>query len=255
MISGLMIAIGVMANLISKQRIGRTQPAWFDVEHATATVTSHFNIEWQGNKGYLMRYLEAVKALEEDTTTQDPLKYFRAIFNNTFPTKTNYIYMYMRANDTPEALLESLGFAKDDIPRLLEMTRTSPETRREYLRLFKEKLLEWSAEELEQHMIKRNTGAVIVPQSREKFLASEQGRIVSKLPAVEVLPQPKPAGARTGAWAPTPWKPLSDPKKGLLHGIKYLELTRILMGPRIGCVLGMFNGTGIKVSSPALEGV
>lgn len=112
---------------------------------------------------------------------------------------------------------------------------------------------EWKAADFEQHMIKRNTGAVIVPQSREKFLASEQGQVVSKLPPIEVIPQPTPAGAKLGAWGPTPWKKLSDPSKGLLHGVKYLELTRILMGPRIGNVLGIFNGNGIKVSSPDLE--
>jgi hypothetical protein len=159
----------------------------------------------------------------------------------------------MRANDTPEALLESMGFDKAEIPTLLEMTRTSAETRKEYIRRFRAKLAEWKADDYEQHMIKRNTGAVIVPQKREKFLQSEQGRIVAKLPPIEVIPQAKPAGAGANAWGPTPWSKHSDPSKGVLHGVKYLELTRILMGPRIGNVLGIFNGNGIKVSSPDLE--
>lgn len=161
--------------------------------------------------------------------------------------------MYMRAADQPEALLESIGFSKEEVPKLLEMTKTSPESRKEYIRRFTGKLREWKAAEFEQHMIKRNTGAVIVPQSREKFLQSEQGQVVAKLPPVEIIPQVKPSGAKAGAWGPTPWSKLADPSKGVLHGIKYLELTRILMGPRIGNVLGIFNGNGIKVSSPALE--
>ena len=40
-------------------------------------MTSHFNIEYSGKKGKLMRYLEAIKALEEDASTQDPFRWVR----------------------------------------------------------------------------------------------------------------------------------------------------------------------------------
>jgi hypothetical protein len=60
--------------LLPEQRIGKTQTCTVDVEHATATVTSHFNVEYSGKKGRLMRYLEAINHLDEDATTQDPLK-------------------------------------------------------------------------------------------------------------------------------------------------------------------------------------
>ncbi|KAI9027858.1 CoA-transferase family III domain-containing protein [Hyaloraphidium curvatum] len=253
MITGLTTAISVLANIISEQRLGRTQEARIDVDHAVGTCTSHFNVEFQGATGRFMRFLPASAYLEEDATTADPLRRFREIFNTTHRAKDGYIYFYMRVTDTPEGILEALGFRKEEIPALIEMTRTSPETRKAYLERFTSKVREWKASDLEKHMRTRNTGAVVVPMSREAFLQTEQGRIVSKLPPVEVIPQQKPAGARAGAWAPTPWSKLADPSKGLLHGIKYLELTRILMGPRIGCVLGIFNGNGIKVSSPALE--
>lgn len=141
MITGLTIAIGVLANLISEKRLGKIQENRIDVEHATATVTSHFNIEYCGKKGKLMKYMEAIAALDEDAATQDPFKYFKSIFNNTFQAKDDWIYMYFRAADKPEALLESMGFEKDEIPKLLDMTRTSPETRQEYIRRFRAKLL------------------------------------------------------------------------------------------------------------------
>ncbi|KXS21253.1 hypothetical protein M427DRAFT_314415 [Gonapodya prolifera JEL478] len=243
-ITGMNVALGVLANIISKMRFGHTQHVTVNVNHASASLSTHCNMWLDGN--HYKQLIRAAAAAQEN-----PHREFMQLFQNTFRAKNGWVYMYQRATDTPEGLLEGLGFPKEDIPRIYQLTKTSSETRHEFLRLLSDKIYSWpSALELEQHMIKLGRGAVVVPKSDEEFRESEHGKIAVNFPPIEILPQEQP-GAN---WLPQPFEKLAGSQgKGPLSGIKVLEVTRILMGPQITCVLAGLGASVLRVSSKQLE--
>ncbi|KAJ3339697.1 hypothetical protein HDU93_007923 [Gonapodya sp. JEL0774] len=247
-ITGMNVALGTLANVISKIRFGKLQQVSVDVDHASASLSTHCNMWLDG--------VHSDSKLVRDAATAQPNPHtgFLQLFQNTFRARDGWVYMYQRATDTPEGLLEAVGFPKEDVPRIYQLTEGSSANRREFLRLLSEKIMSWpSALDLEQHMIKLGRGAVIVPKSDKEFRESEHGKIALTFPVVEVQQQ-----SRVGShWFPAPFEPVNwqdgGKARGPLSGIKVIEITRILMGPQMACVLGGLGASVIRLSSPQLE--
>lgn len=175
----------------------------------------------------------------------DPLRLWRSMTNHTWRCKDGkYIVFYTRPADNPPKLLNALGFSKQEIEKMLPMLET-PEGRKEYFGLVERKIETWNSDDLEKRIIELNATATIVGQTREGFLASEHGQIAQKWPVMELF--------KREGWAPSPWPELVPGKHGILHGIKVLEVTRVLLGPRAGCLLAALGATVVRVNSPLID--
>jgi hypothetical protein len=143
-----------------------------------------------------------------------------------------------------------IGFPDLEIPRLLSLCdpkTTTAAQRTEFQTILINHIRQnWNAFDLEAHIHKTRIGAAMVPRSRKEFLQSEQGEAVGWRPPLEFTRFDSPT------WNPAPFPPLKDPKKGVLSGIKVVELTRALMGSRIGAVLGYLGATVVKATSPQM---
>ena len=81
---------------------------------------------------------------------------------------------------------------------------------------------------------------------------AQQGKALSAVPAIEVDPIPHPDITRNWPPAGLPDLPQTSPPR-LLLGVKIIELTRVLAGPRIGTCLASYGTTNTKISSADLE--
>lgn len=155
--------------------------------------------------------------------------------------------------DTPTSLLETVGFPKSEIPSLLakcDPIRATRADRESFVaRLARHIETTWNSYDLEAHMIKTRVGAVIVPRSRKELNESPQGKEVGWRPPLEFYKH----DVNGSKWAPKPFDKITDPSKGVLQGIKVVELTRALMGARMGTVLGYMGASDVKATSPYLE--
>lgn len=126
-----------------------------------------------------------------------------------------------------------------------------PSSRLEHVKRMMAKILTWNSFELEARIISLNATAAIVGRSQENFLASEHGKIASTWPFVEVVPAP--VSTPEQSWPAVPWSKITKPGvHGILHGVKVVELTRILLGPRTGCLLAALGASVVRINSPRI---
>ncbi|TPX37076.1 hypothetical protein SmJEL517_g00816 [Synchytrium microbalum] len=246
LITGLDVAISALANLISKDRLGHTQKTAINIDHAALSITNHFiNNADDERFETLLPKLQAASAA-------DPALVIRGRWanhwNTCFRCSDRWIQLAARITDTPEVNLAAIGFTQPEIAQLLEWCLNADER---YLRTVEAKFLEWKAYELEAVLSKLNACCAIVPRSYDEFMQSEHGKLSSTWAPVQLVPQQPSVN---GAWQPVPWQTLTNPaKQGLLHGIKIVELTRMVMGPVAGYMSHTMGANVIKVSLPALD--
>jgi crotonobetainyl-CoA:carnitine CoA-transferase CaiB-like acyl-CoA transferase len=230
-----------LCDLISRQRIGRSQELEVDAEHATGTLTTHFSYIIDG-----LTAPESVAVLAEHIGYSDPLRLWKGIMNNTWKLKDGkYIVFFMRPADTPAKLASALGFTDSEIDQLVPLLDTVS-GRAEFARQTAAKIESWDSAALEARIIKLNATAAIVGLPESEFKASDHGKLAQTWPMVEIIAEP-------GSWKPTPWTRILNPLHGILHGVKVLELTRVLLGPRGGCLLSALGATVVRVNSPLIE--
>ena len=166
--------------------------------------------------------------------------------------KEGWIQLAGRVTDTPDRALLALGFTEQEIQQLFVWILSDEEEERQhYIQAVANKFRTWKALELEAHFAKTNACCAIVPRTYEEFLSSEHGQLSSKWPPVFVIPQ---KSSIPGAWEPVEWSTLSNPKKqGLLHGIKIVEMSRMVMAPVAGYNLHTFGANIVKVCLPTLD--
>ncbi|KAI9003495.1 CoA-transferase family III domain-containing protein [Hyaloraphidium curvatum] len=242
--SGILAAIGAVCNLISKERIAKEQEITVDMGHATATMSSHFtyrvdNLSAPESAGLLARH---------HSDPNDRLRGWRGIVASAFRCADGrYIVFVPRPLDTPEKLLPAIGFESKEVDEMVSLLGT-PDGRREHAKRLTEKIASWNSSDLEKSIISRSATAGIVGLTEDDFLASPHGRAAKMAPAFEILPaKPSPA------WQPTPWTRISKPLHGILHGIKVVEISRVLLGPRTGCLLAALGASVVRVNPPNID--
>lgn len=261
-VSGIHVALAVVANLIGEARGVGLQPSVLNTDHATTSVAGHFAATQNGMSygDVFKRDIELLKkeALEKPAPGQpgqlSSPSVLWYLWSQTLMCKDGRaIFMYQKFDD-PASLLRVVGFKEDEIPSLMALCDPARSTREDRER-FRDTLAShvrenWNSYDLEAHIIKQKIGAVLVPRSRSEFLASPQGRQVGWRPPLEFTKFSSPSST---PWSPRPFSPLTDPSKGLLQGIRVVELTRALMGARMGTVLGYTGATVVKATSPYLQ--
>lgn len=246
------LAFAVISQLVTRTRLGTTQKAVIDTAHASMTVWQGYTQYWSEAGG---RWIEIGAKLRVVPPLEGTYPHFMVLTGHVWKGRCGkYIYLFSSFSP-PADFLRVMGFPEDDIPRLLDLTHQYPDyvnpdwtethkRHREFVAAFKAKVLEWDAKELEAAFLKAKVGAVICPMTGEEFDQTEQAKALKPHPPIEII--------KTEGWAPAPMSPLTgaDKAKGLLGGIKVLELTRVLMGPTIGLQLANYGATSIRVLSP-----
>ncbi|TPX35248.1 hypothetical protein SmJEL517_g02252 [Synchytrium microbalum] len=245
-ITGLNIAISVIANLISRDRLGFTQDVSINTDQATLTCGNHFI---NGCDGYGMAGLIA---RNRATLNLDPVMKLKSRWANqwssSFKCKDGYIMTSPRLTDTPEIALQALGFSADKVKQLCEWAISDDEEEQiNYLDAVERQFETWNVYELEQHLFKSNVGAAVGFRSLEELLQSSHGQLASKWPPIRVTK------AENEKWAPQPFSPLKRSKDGLLAGIKILELSRFVFGPVSGGLATAMGANVIRATSAALD--
>ena len=241
LVSGINTAIGVLCNLISKERLGRTQASKVDMNHATGSLTRHFS--------YTIDDLSTPESLGLLATTLgyvDPLRLWRSLTNHTYECRDGkHIVFYTRPADTPQKLLDCLGFSKPEIEELVPKLETE-QGRKEYFSAVESKILTWNSADLESQIIKLNATATIVGQTETDFKNSPHGQLAQTWPVIQFT--------SASGWAPVAWARMATPTDyGILHGVKVLEMSRVLLGPRAGCLLAALGATVVRVNSPLID--
>ncbi|KAI9020290.1 CoA-transferase family III domain-containing protein [Hyaloraphidium curvatum] len=241
LIAGINTAVGALCSLISRERLGKPQRLAVDVAHAASSLTSHFSFTVDD-----MGALESIGFVAAHLGGEDPYRWHRAVMNSSFRCRDGrYILIYLRPFDGPERLLDAFGFSPEEIKELAPKL-DYPEGRKEYAERVSARIAEWDSAELERNMIAKNATACIVGQRPEDFAASEHGKLAATWPTVGI--------ERREGWAPVPWTRIGEPRAaGILDGVKVLELTRVLLGPRGGCLLAALGATVIRVTSPFID--
>lgn len=176
----------------------------------------------------------------------DPLRLWRAITNHTYKCRDDkYIVFYTRPADNPAKLLDAIGFSSAEISRLVPLLET-PEGRLEYYQSVASKIESWNSDELEANVIKKNATATIVGQTEQDFKNSEHGKLAQTWPVIDIK--------MTKGWKPVAWARMRTPTVfGILHGVKVLEMSRVLLGPRAGCLLAALGAEIVRVNSPLID--
>lgn len=243
LIAAVNASVLALSNLISKERIGEYQMGEIDCDWVTGSLTSHFSYSVDDLPAF-----DTLVALATHLGFNDPLKLWKGIMNHTWRCKDGkYLIFFMRPADTPLKLCHAFGFSEKESKEMEAMLAIVP-GRAEFARRTADKIGEWDSAELEARIIKLNATAAIVAKTREEFAASPHGQLAKTWPTIEII-----SSGVQQTWKPTPWTRLVDPTKGILSGVKVLELTRVLLGPRGGCLLAALGATVIRVNSPTIE--
>lgn len=191
-----------------------------------------------------------------------------------------HVFFFPRLTDDPKKVLGALNFTPEQINRLIQLSITTPAThpktyiahRTEFLNTVKSHLLKQDAFAIEAQFAQIKAIAV-VPRTRAEFDKTEQGIALSKVPRVcvertgeirapwtedewsEVI-----AGRKTeevgSLWKETGWNygsiSGSDASRGVLYGVKVLEITRIVAGPQIGLQLSSLGSDSMRLASPEI---
>ncbi|KAI9011647.1 CoA-transferase family III domain-containing protein [Hyaloraphidium curvatum] len=247
-ISGVHIALSVVANKLTKMKMGKYQDVSLNTDHAFQTLNSQYAITVKGIGGIN----QLITCIEDDDELRPPDYHFRYLWGNIFSTKDNNFIFLSAKFDKPEKLLASTGFEKEEIKELLRSDGKIILDPKKLLDAVEKKIsTTWNALDIEDAMTKKHHCAV-VPMTTEEFMKSEQGRALSSKPAVEIDPIPHPDITRNWPAAGLPDVPQTSPPR-LLLGVKIIELTRVLAGPRVGTCLASYGTTNTKVSSADLE--
>lgn len=246
MLGGLHCTLAVLGNVIGRLRGIAPQTAVVDTEHATLSASGHFLVELDGTP-FTELWQKSLYTEMPDGSLNTGI--FNQLWSQHFRCKDGRAIFLYQKWDPPADLLRMIGFKADEIPALIALTDPKTSTREQRLdfqaRLASHIRQTWDAFELEKHIIKTRIGAAMVPRSRSEFLASPQGQAVGRRPPLEFH--------RTSGFPAVPFTQLRDPSRGILSGIKVVELTRALMGSRIGAILGYFGATVVKATSPFLS--
>lgn len=248
LVAGLNTAVLALANRISTDRIGREQETAVDAEHATATMTSHFTCTVDD-----LPSPASLGAIAAANPGKDIWGKWRGIMGHHYACADGrYIVFLTRPLDTPDRCLAALGFDEIEVSELVSLLDTE-NGRMEHFHRLSAKIASWNSAALEERIITTGATAGIVGLSQEDFLTSPHGRIASKWPGVLVE---KVEAAAEGVWPACPWTRLDtveEQKKGILAGVRVLEFTRILLGPRTGCLLAALGATVIRINSARIE--
>lgn len=182
----------------------------------------------------------------------------RAFLAETYKTKDRYIFLFPRVTDHPADWLKTLGFTPDQVKRLIQLGTTNAITHpttyirhhEEFLSALREQLEMQISTEVEKRI--NEMGAIaVVPRTREEFEQSEHGSIISRVPRVSLervssvrksrsleeflaVASGRVSDEEPGLWSETGWNFGSVPKvlptRGVLHGVKVLDITRIVAG-------------------------
>ncbi|KAI9026097.1 hypothetical protein DFJ74DRAFT_27720 [Hyaloraphidium curvatum] len=213
-----------------------------------------------------------------DTPGVSPLfATIRAFMTDTYRTKDRHILLFPRVTDHPGPYLAALGFTPADVTHMLRLGITTPATHpktylkhhTELVQLLHEGLAKQMAFEAEARIAKVPAIAV-VPRTREEFEATEQGAVLTKLPRTTVervhsirgprsvdewqdVLQGRTKDDRAGRWPEVGWRfgsvPKLLPSRGVLYGIKVLDVTRIVAGPILTLQLAQLGADVMRVSS------
>jgi crotonobetainyl-CoA:carnitine CoA-transferase CaiB-like acyl-CoA transferase len=217
------------------------------------------------------------------TSANSPLFHaLRTFLGDVFPTKDRHIFLFMLSQDHPNKYLAAMGFNSDEVSQLIRLAITTPETHpktflahhEDFLRQIKARLLTQMAFDVEER-IRAIPAIAVVPRTREEFEKTEQGRILSQLPRMAVERANEVRGPRTveewgsvlsgktsdgapGLWPETGWSygsiPAGLPTRGVLYGVKVLEITRIVAGPICGLQLAQLGADVMRISSADIFG-
>ncbi|KAI9012259.1 CoA-transferase family III domain-containing protein [Hyaloraphidium curvatum] len=185
---------------------------------------------------------------------------------------------FPRVTDDPATFLSALGFSPAQIKRIIRLAIASPLTHpttwsahwTELLSILGSHFSSKKAMDLEL-AVKRIPAIAVVPRTRAEFDATDQGRALARVPRVGVERAAKVRGPRTleewdaaregrakeekgGLWGEMGWKAGAKPGvgpcgRGVLYGIKVVEITRILAGPCTGLQLAQLGADVIRVAS------
>jgi len=270
MIAGMQMAIATIGNLITKLKTGSYQDISMNMDHAAMMLFGPMALEWKIEGGGTIRE-NTIKLAE--SMPEDPDALFRIYFVGVFTTCDGYIFLFPKF-DSPEELLEACGLDKKSVPHILSLLRNNPSlaSQKAFVDILVQHMKTQSGKEIEARMQAKKIGTVVVPKTKEEWLATEQGALLASRPFADVTFLPNPPSLRQPApnptWpssslplAPNPtsvtsafhWPPAPFRKGvqgGLLAGVKILELTRALMGPTIGTTLAPYGCDIIRVSDP-----
>ncbi len=202
----------------------------------------------------------------------------RFFLTETYPTTDRAIFLFPRVTDHPGEWLRELGMDPEQVRHMVRLGTTGPVTHpkthlkhhEEFLRLLREHLAKQKSVDIEARIGK--WGAIAVaPRTREEFEASPHGAVLKQLPRTLVDRFSSVRGPRTleewssllsgstkdtqpGLWLETGWKygnlsSKPQPTRGVLHGIKVLDITRIIAGPIASLQLSQLGADVMRVSS------
>lgn len=249
------IAFSVLGQVVSRSRLGQTQKASISTAHASMTIWQGYTMFWSLANG---SWNEIAAKLRVVPPPEGTYPHFMVLTGHVWRCKDGqWIYLFSSFSP-PDAFLRVMGFSDLEIKRLLDLTHQVPDyvdtdwplthrRQKEFVEAFRQKVLEWNAKDLEAAYLKAKVGAVICPLTGEEFDRSEQGKALASHPAIEIQ--------KFDGWAPAPMGKLDTKgaERGLLSGIKVLELTRVLMGPTMGLQLANYGATSIRVASPLVQ--
>jgi len=250
------LAFAAIGQLVSRYRLGGAQKVSLNTAHASLTIWQGFTMFWSEAGG---EWKEIGRKLMVVPPLEGTYPHFMTLSGNFWRGKDGKPIYLFSSFSPADAFLKVMGFDDAEVKRLLDLTHQVPDyidtdwslTRarhREFISAFKAKVLEWNAADLEAAFLKAKVGAVICPLTTEQFEKTEQAKALKPHPPIELT--------KFEGWAPAPLGPV-DPKfgkeRGLLAGVKVLEMTRVLMGPAIGLQLVNFGATSIRISSPLVQ--
>ncbi|KAI9010540.1 CoA-transferase family III domain-containing protein [Hyaloraphidium curvatum] len=252
LMAGTQVALAVVAQLVSKSRLGETQRASVDTAHATMFIFQGHAMHWSeaGGTGRLIELLRKITVVPPPEGTYPQ---FLNLTGNSYMCKDRWIYVFSSFSPA-DAFLKIFGFSDAEVAQLLDYSHCVPdyvdpdwprtwERQRRVIAAIKAKCLEWNSWDLQAAFHAAKVGAVCVPLSGDEFDASEQGKALRSVPPIDVL--------KVEGWDRAPLGKLdaAGRERGLLSGIKVLELTRVLMGPVVGLNLANYGATSIRVAS------